>query len=250
VYDDLLATSPRWQRVLRMMALPLSVAFHVGLAFFLVNRPPPAHAEAQWVEMAIVEPEPPPEPEPEPELELEKEQPKPPEPLPEAEPVAFEETVKEAPPEPAEQPKRRIRRIQGLSQSSFSTGSGTNLAVRAGTTTAVAATDVTMDIGEAADFELLPVASVTTQPRGCTKPPVAVPAEAIEAEYEGTIRMTLDLDAKGRVIGVHFLDRAQYGVEGACRAAALKIRCKPARTDGQPVPVSGMPHRCTIRALD
>ena len=74
--------------------------------------------------------------------------------------------------------------------------------------------------------------------------------EAIEAEYEGTLRMTLDLAASGSVIRVHFLDHADHGVEQACRTAALDMRCRPARKDGVPVSVTGMPHRCTIKALD
>jgi hypothetical protein len=94
------------------------------------------------------------------------------------------------------------------------------------------------------------VAAATTQPRGCTRPPVEVPKEAIAAAYEGTLRMTLDLDAEGRVVGVAFADHADFGVEDACRAAALQMRCRPARQGEIPVGVTGMPHRCTIKALD
>jgi outer membrane biosynthesis protein TonB len=143
-----------------------------------------------------------------------------------------------------------VRRVQGLSANSFAEGSGTSVGARRGNTTAVAATEETLELGAAEEFVLLPVASVTTQPRNCTRPPVQVPQEAIEAEYEGTLRMTLNLNEEGKVIGVVFLDHAEYGVEDACRAAAMAIRCKPARKDDVPVSVTGMPHRCTIKALD
>jgi outer membrane biosynthesis protein TonB len=252
-YEDLLAPTPPWQRWIQVVVIPMSVGLHLLLALFIVSRPPPAAAESTWVEMAVLQaPEPPP-PEPEAPPEPEPERPKPPpEPKPELDAVAFEDTIppEDAPPEPEQPRERVVRRVQGLSANSFAEGSGTSLGARRGNTTAVAATDETLALGADEEFVLLPVASVTTQPRNCTRPPVEVPKEAIEAEYEGTLRMTLNLDDKGGVIGVSFLDRAGYGVEEACRAAALAIRCKPAKKDGVPVSVTGMPHRCTIKALD
>jgi len=253
-FDDLLAPVPAWQRWLQVVALPLSVALHVALALFIVSRPPPAAAESIWVEMEVIEapeaqaPEPEPEPEPEP-----KPKPKPkPQPEPELDAVAFEDTVapEDAPVDTQPERRRVVRTIQGLSANSFAEGSGTSIGVRRGNTTAAAATDDTMALGSDEEFVLLPVASVTTQPKNCTRPPVAVPKEAIEAEYEGTLRMTLDLADNGRVMRVYFLDRAEFGVEDACRVAALAMRCKPAKKDGTPVSVTGMPHRCTIKALD
>jgi outer membrane biosynthesis protein TonB len=254
-YDDLLAPTPAWQRWIQVVALPLSVAAHLVLAIFVISRPPAAQAEASWVEMTVVEapeappaePEPPPEeakPEPEPEPE--------PQPQPELDAVAFDDTVPtdQAPDLPPPTQRRVVRKVQGLSANSFAEGSGTSLGARRGNTTAVAATDETLDLDADEEFVLLPVASVTTQPKGCTRPPVDVPKEAIDAEYEGTLRMTLDLDAEGRVFRVHFLDHADHGVEDACRVAALAMRCKPAKKDGTPVSVTGMPHRCTIKALD
>ncbi len=249
-YDDLLAPTPTWQRWIQVVALPASVVVHVVLAIIVLSRPPPAEAMSTWVEMAVIEaPEPPPAtPEPEPEPEQKQ---KPP-PRPELDAVAFEDTVpvEDAPPEPQPQERRVVRRVQGLSASSFAEGGGTGVSVRRGNTTAAAASDDTLDLGAEDEFVLLPVSSVTTQPKNCTRPPVDVPKEAIDAEYEGTLRMTLDLDDNGKVFRVHFMDRAEYGVEDACQAAALAMRCKPAKKDGVPVSVTGMPHRCTIKALD
>lgn len=244
--DDLLRPRPAWQAWLRAVALPVSLGFHGLAALYLLTRPEPVRAAAQWVEMAVVEPPPPPtvaEPPPEPPKPKRERKP---------EAVSFKDTVPEAPPEQQvpQEPERVVRRIQGLSASSFAQGSGTGISVRRGTTTGVAATDETMGIDEQDGYDLLPVATVTTQPRGCTKPPVEVPKEAIDAEYEGTLRMSLDLDETGKVVGVRFLDHAGYGVEEACEAAARAMRCRPARQGETPVPVTGMPHRCTIKALD
>jgi outer membrane biosynthesis protein TonB len=251
-YDDLLAPAPAWQRWIQVFALPVSVGLHFLLAIIIISRPPPAKADVSWVEMAVIEAPEAPAPEPEPEPD----QPPEPEPQPEPEPdldaVAFEDTIPadEAPVEPQPQRRRVVRKVQGLSANSFAEGSGTSVGARRGNTTSVAATDDTLELGSDEEFVLLPVASVTTQPKNCTRPPVQVPKEAIEAEYEGTLRMTLDLDQDGHVFRVHFVDHAGHGVQDACRDAALAMRCKPAKKDGVPVSVTGMPHRCTIKALD
>ncbi len=237
--DDLLAAPPAWHRWVRSLAVPVSVGLHVLAVLLLAHRPVEARSESQWVEMAVVQPAPPPPPPPVERLPPRTRSP---------EPVPFAETLKEAPPEAVQPPP--VRRVQGLSASSFAQGSGTGLAVRAGNSLSVAAGPGTLGIGEAEGGPLLAAAVVTTQPRGCTRPPVEVPKEAIEAGVEGTWRMALDLDAGGRVVAVRFLDAPPYGIEEACRAAALQIRCRAARQDGTPVAVTGMPHRCTIKALD
>lgn len=251
-YDDLLAPAPAWHRWIQVFALPVSVGLHILLAIIIISRPPPANADVSWVEMAVVEASEPPAPEPEPEPEKPPEPERAPEPEPELDAVAFEDTVppEDAPVEPQPQRQRVVRKVQGLSANSFSEGSGTGIGARRGNTTATAATDETLGLDDAEEFVLLPVSSVTTQPKNCTRPPVQVPKEAIEAEYEGTLRMTLDLDDRGHVFRVHFMDHAEHGVEEACRAAALAMRCRAAKKDGVPVSVTGMPHRCTIKALD
>jgi periplasmic protein TonB len=235
--DHLLLAPPPWHRWVRFLALPVSVGLHVLGLLLLARQPVEARPESQWVEMAVVTPAPPPPPPVQ----------TPPRRTQAPQPVPFSDTVKEAP--PAEAP-RPTRRIQGLSASSFAQGAGTGLAVRAGNSLGVAPGPEADAIGEAESGGPLPVASVTTQPRACSKPPVEVPKEAIDAGVEGSWRMSLDLDAQGRVVAVRFLDTPGLGLEEACRAAALQIRCRPARQGDLPVPVTGMPHRCTIKALD
>jgi len=237
--DDLLPSPPSWHGWLRGFALPVSIALHLLAVLLLARQPVQARTEARWVEMAVVAPAPPPPPPPP--VEKARSKAKAPDPIP------FTETVKEAPPPDAPPPPRRV---QGLSASSFAQGSGTGFAVRAGNTLGVAAGPDAAAIGEAESGALLPAARVTTQPRGCSKPPVEVPKEAVDAGVEGSWRMALDLDPEGRVVGVRFLDPPGFGLEEACRAAALQIRCRPARQGDLPVPVTGMPHRCTIKALD
>ena len=60
------APAPPWQRVLRSLALPVSVAMHIGLAWAVIQERSEAPEEEEiWVEMVVTEtPEPPP-PEPE-----------------------------------------------------------------------------------------------------------------------------------------------------------------------------------------
>jgi outer membrane biosynthesis protein TonB len=239
---------PRWHRLLRLVAIPASLLLHGAFSWVFLSGEIRSGKKSQWIEMAVVEPKAP-EPIKEPPRPEPRKEPPRPKPAP-TEPVDFKETVPEPPRKaaPAEQP-RTVRRIQGLSSSSFAPGAGTGFGVRYGNTTRVAAGPEALDL-DAKLPDAVPVAQVTTQPRACTKPPVQVPKEAIDNNVEGTIHMTLDLDASGRVVGVHFKNMLGHGVEEACREAALQVRCKPGMQDGNPVPIRGMPHRCTIKAID
>ena len=240
--DDLLAPPPPWQRWLRVLVFPVSIGLHVLAAIFILRQAAQAKVVDQWIEMAVVAPPPPPEPPPEPP------KPEPPKPRPAPKPVDFKDTIPESRVKEAPPPERVVRKIQGLSASSFAVGAGTGVSVRAGTTTAVAATEEVMGLDEANGA--VPVSIVTTQPRNCSKPSVIVPKEAIDNNIEGTLQMSLDLDANGSVSAVRLVGHMGYGIDEACIAAARQIRCKPARQGGEPVPVTGYPHRCTIKAID
>lgn len=246
MYDGFLQEPPLWQRIIRSFAIPASIVLHTIFALAFLSGEIKPGKKSQWIEMAVVEPPPP---------EITKEPPKPPPrkelPKPDpTEPVDFKETVAQPPSDtPPPEQARTVRRIQGLSASSFAQGAGTGFQVRYGNTTRTAASRESYDLNANLP-DAVPVATVTTQPKGCTKPPVQVPKEAIDANIEGTINMTLDLDASGRVVGVHFLGTLGHGVEEACKSAALQIRCKPGMQNGTPVAIKGMPHRCTIKAMD
>jgi outer membrane biosynthesis protein TonB len=244
----LLLDPPRWQRWLRPIAIPLSILIHIVLAVLFLSGDLRAATSAGWIEMAVMEP-PPPEP------VKEKPQPQPrkeaPKPLPDR-PAEIKEAPPQATPDKAPDRARVVRRIQGLSSSSFAAGSGTSFAARAGTTTRAAAGRETLGLDEADDFNnaAVPVSTVATPPKNCTQPPIQVPKEAIDANVEGTLNASIDIDAQGRVFRVRFLNSLGYGTEEACKVALLQMHCKPGMQDDVPVAVKGIVHRCEFRATD
>ena len=232
--------TPLWLRALRAGALGLSVAFHVALAWFALQEREAPKREEVWVEMAVVENKPAPEPEPEPEPE---------EPAPPPEPVDLKDTVKEPPPDqPPPEQQRTVRRVQGLSASSFAEGSGTGLSVRAGTTLATRAGDETLSIDEAATS--IPYAAATVQPRLKIKPDLAVPDEIKDNNIEGVVKVALDIAADGTVTAVRVTSGLGYGADEACAAAWAQARYKPAMRGDQPIGVTNVPQRCTFKAIE
>jgi protein TonB len=239
VLDDLFAPQPTWQRATRGLTIPASVSVHIFFAWWLLQPHPDGAAnEETWVEMEFVEPPPPPEPPP-----VVEEAPKP---KPKPEPVAVQTIVETPEPEPP----KPVRRVQGLSASSFARGSGTGITVRAGTTTATHATEELMGIDDSTNFDPLPIAAVSRLPRLRYKPPVNVPEEAIAAGAEGRLDLLLDLDTKGRVIKVTSKGTLGFGLDEACADAARRMRYAPAVLNGEAVPVTGVRFPCVIKALD
>lgn len=205
-----------------------------------------AHEEPVWVEMAVAVVEPEPEPEPEP-----IEQPEPePEPVPEEPEVIEYAPEPEPPPEPppaAPEPKPVPRIVQGLSNESFLEGSGTDLTVRAGTTTSVRATKETMELGEADAFAAVPYASVTTAPKARYTPPLEIPPEVIAAAVQGRVELLLTIDAEGKVAEVEVVTSLHPAADAACAATMRKSRWKAGTRDGTPVVVKGVPYSCRFQ---
>ncbi|MDP6935116.1 MAG: energy transducer TonB, partial [Myxococcota bacterium] len=168
-------------------------------------------------------------------------------PIPEPEPVPFEELQASEPP-PEAPPPKRLRRVHGLSASSFSTGSGTGLSVRAGTTLSVAASDDTLTLDEAS--ESVAITEVTTVPRLKYKPALEVPDTVKEAEVEGVVHVRLVLDKDGRVSSVKVTQGIGHGADEACADAWRRARFKPATRNGESIGVTDYPQRCVIKALD
>jgi len=227
-------------------AAAVAILLHAGGAWAVMNIDVSKKAAEEWVEMVVVEQEPPPEPEvePEPEPEPEPEKPKPP-----PEPVEFEETVEPPPEPPPEKPKPR-RMVQGLSTNSFVEGSGTGLAVRAGSTLSVKADEEGLELDDDDTWTDVPYASVTTKPRLRALPRLDVPQEAIDAEVEGTWTIWIDIDAEGRVTKALLKETIGYGIDEECVAKWRATRWKPGQRDGTPVAVNNIPMKCTIKALD
>jgi protein TonB len=121
--------------------------------------------------------------------------------------------------------------------------------VRAGNTTAVAATGKGLDLDAASGpYTTRPAASVAVQPKLKWEPPALdVPAEAKEAKVEGVVELVLDLDAAGKVAKVTVVKDLGYGTGAACADAWRRSQWKPAEQDGQPIGVTGIRKICTIR---
>lgn len=242
---------PAWQRALRASAGILSVLVHVAGAGVLVLKPEAAQKAATWVEMTVVEPKPPPPPPP-PEPEKPPEPPKPEKKKVAPKEIKFEEIKPPEPqpaPEAAPPPERVVRRVQGLSASSFAAGGTTGLTVRAGNTTTVAAGPETMSLDEAkGPWVPRPYSSVTEAPKLKWQPPaLVVPDEAKQAKAQGVVEVKLDVGPDGSVLKVVVVKDLGFGTGAACVDAWRQSKWKPGEVDGQAVAVAGIPKICTIR---
>ncbi len=220
-----------------------------ALALFLLfglSQPLVVERAEQWVEVVVQKAQPPP-PAPEPP----KPEPPKPEPPKQKKPVDFKDMKEKPPPDqpppPAEPPPKTVRRVQGLSASSFAPGANTGLSVNAGNSLQVAATGEKMAIDEAGG-PLLPRAytAVSKLPKLKSAPPLEVPEEAKKALIEGTITVKLDLDEEGRVVKVAVLRGLGMGLDEACVAAWKASRWTPGEQDGVAVPVQGVPQACKV----
>jgi len=245
----------RWSRaagwIASLAAHALVLAFALQATGSMVE-----DAEEHWIELELTPRTPPPKPEPMAELEPEPEQEPEPEPPPPPEPVPFEETVPEPVPQdvlaeldPAEPPPPPVRRVQGLSASSFAEGGDTGIQLRAGNSLALAAEGggMTLEKAELAK-EPLEYAIVTTAPR-CRKPKLDVPASVRADGVEGTVSVLLDIGSDGAVLDVDVVTSLTPDADAACVAAWRTARCKPGRQDKSPVAVLDLPHSCTFRAI-
>jgi TonB family protein len=236
---------PTTERGLLALALLLSLMLHLALALGATAIPEPRREQPEWLEMALVvqEPsEPAPQPEPEPEPEPEPQIPE------EPEVVEFQPEV-ETPPAPEPKPVARV--VQGLNANSFAEGSGTGLDVRAGTTTAVRASDDTMGLDEANESTIVPYSSITKPPKIRYKPPLDIPEEVTSQEIEGRVEIVLTVLADGRVSDVTVTRSLHPAADAACVSAWRKSRWKAGLKGDQAVVTTGLPQSCKYeRTLD
>ncbi|MFZ5477140.1 MAG: energy transducer TonB [Myxococcota bacterium] len=236
---------PRWQRVLRGSAVGVSVAVHVVLGLLAAANPVAAKKASEWVEIAISEP-----PKPKPEPEEPKPEPEKPKPKPKA--VKFEEIPPPEvtpPPEtqPQPSPERVVRRVQGLSASSFANSGAGGFQVKAGNTVATKQSSDTLDPADAG-WQARPYTAVSVAPKPKWSPSaLEVPEEAKQAKVEGTVHVKLDIDPTGKVMRVAVVSDLGHGTGKACADAWKKSSWKPAEQDGEPVAVLGVPQKCTIQ---
>jgi TonB family protein len=241
---------PPRERAAVVVGLLLSLVGHVALAERASRIEPREKPAPVWVEMTVQDlppPPPPPPPPPEPEPEPEPVRPKPPS----TDVVKFEETVDRAPTEPPPPDRKAVPRlIQGLNNQSFADGVNTGLQVRAGTSTAVRATDTLMARDEATQSAVLPYASVTTTPRVSRRALLTVPEELRAAGIQGTVQVELTIDAEGAVVEVVVVAGLHPAADAACVRDLKLTRWKPGLRDGTPVGVSGVPFSCRYEVIE
>ncbi|HCH65256.1 MAG TPA: hypothetical protein DFR83_20795, partial [Deltaproteobacteria bacterium] len=200
----------------------------------------------QWVELTVLAPPPPPEPPPPP-----PEVPKPKKKKKKPKKVRADQTVEKPPPEADAgevQDEKPVRRIQGLSATSFGTGGTSGFSVRAGTSLGVAATDETMSLDEAASA--VAYGAVAERPK-CRKPSTRAPESVVDDELEGTVEVLFDVKSDGSVVNVRILKGIRADVDRNCIRAWSNVQCKPGRLlDNSPVMVTDMRYLCTYKGID
>ena len=76
-----------------------------------------------------------------------------------------------------------------------------------------------------------------------------VSAVAQKAGIQGEIDVLLDIDEKGKVVSVKIVKGLGFGTDDACVASWRKSQWKPAMQDTTAVPVTGVPNKCTVTAV-
>ncbi|MCP4809886.1 MAG: hypothetical protein GY913_08070 [Proteobacteria bacterium] len=109
-----------------------------------------------------------------------------------------------------------------------------------------------MGIDEANTWSAVPYASVTTKPRLKAQPGTSdAPEAARDNEIEGSWTIYLDIDEEGRVTSARMKETVGYGIDDWCKAQWIgKKHFRPGERDGTPVPVTNIPMKCAIKALD
>ncbi len=237
---------PAAQRYLRWGSGAGALALLALVLLGLASQPLVRKKTEQWVEVVVQKTQPPPPPEP---PKVEPPKPEPPKPKPKQ--VKFEDIAEKPlpnqPPPPPDTPPKTVRRVQGLSASSFAPGGTTGLTVNAGNSLGVPASKDKMELADATGpLVARAYTAVGKLPKLISAPPMEVPDEARAASIEGTITVRLDLDEKGRVTSVKVVRGLGYGTDEACITAWKGSRWKPGEQDGVPVPVQAVPESCKV----
>jgi periplasmic protein TonB len=233
-----------------LVFLLVSLALHgvgFGLLSTLEGR---QHAAVQRpVEMVMVEVQKPPPPPP-PEEKLEEPKPPPP-PPPKVKPVKpppikVAEAPKppppsEAPPPPNDTPPPEPSAkppplVVGMTMSS--TTSAGSFAAPVGNTAYGKATGTATDPKAVKGYsapKYVPVYQVDSEPTVASEVKIPYPDEARRAGIEGTVTLSITIDADGKVSNVKVISGPGYGLNEAARDAIRRFRFKPAIKGGEAV---------------
>jgi protein TonB len=233
-----------------------SLLLHAGglwlLDRWLKDRPPPK--KPTKMELVQVETPPPPPPPPPEEKPPEPEPPKPPPPkvvkvkpppVKTAEVKPPPEPPKEQPPPPpneeppkeAPPPQKPVPVVVGISLSN--TGPGGAVALPVGNTLYGKAADKAADPNAVKPYvappKYTPVFQVDTQPEVTSDCQGPYPDEARKAGVEGTVVLSVTVDAEGKVSAVKLLRGLGYGLDEAAMGEIRRCRFKPATKGGEKV---------------
>lgn len=237
--------------------LAASVLVHAAGFWFISELDPPAiQPPPSRIEMVVVEVEPPPvpveEPEPEPEPAppppVVKPAPRPPPPIKvaaAAKPVEPPPDAAPPPPNdapPPETPSKPVPLVVGISMSS--TTSAGSFAAPVGNTV-YGKTDGTAkkpeDVKAYSAPKYVPVYQVDQPPSVLSDPKEDYPAEARAAGVEGSVVLSITIDAEGKVVEAKVVKGGLgYGLDEAARRGVMRIRWRPATKNGAAVSTTMM----------
>jgi periplasmic protein TonB len=198
----------------------------VELVMVEVRKPPPPPPPE--------EPKPPPPPPPKappkpPPVKVARAEKPPPPPPPDAPPPP----PNEPPPEP---PSKPVPLVVGLSMSSTTSAGG--FAAPVGNTVYGKTGDKAVapqDVKAYSAPKYVPVYQVDSAPSVASEVKIPYPDEARRAGIEGTVTLSITIDAEGRVVKATLVKGLGYGLDEAARNALLRFRFKPAVKNGEPV---------------
>ena len=235
--------SQRWVVVFVLASLALH---GVGLLALSWMKDRPALTAQKPVELVMFEvqkPPPPPPPEPP------REEPKPKPPPPKAKPPPVKIAVAEKPPPPPpeqappppnepppEQPPKPVPLVVGISMSSTTAAGG--FAAPVGNTTYGKVADTATHPSEVKAYtapRYVPVYQVDTEPTVAQEVKIPYPDEARRSGVEGTVTLSITVNAEGRVVKATIVKGLGYGLDEAARTALMRFRFKPAMKNGETV---------------
>ncbi|MEL6350015.1 MAG: TonB family protein [Myxococcota bacterium] len=162
--------------------------------------------------------------------------------------LAPEETIEGAVSDglPAEGPSDEA--IQGLQEDALApSGTTGGPVMRRGNTVRVAADRP--PLAEPIDHEPVLLWSDAPRPPRCRAPRVQVPQAVVRARLEGEVHLTMKINADGSISDVEVAGSLSPDADAACVAAWSAVVCKPARRQGTPIAVVGMPYSCLFERV-